>query len=178
VNMHNSVDASLLGGAVIHAGDLVIDGSLKGRCTPPNRTDQLTQVRGRRGGAARGSICPSRHRKSAISSRLASRSSSPPPRRGTSARRERNRRHRAGARPRRRALRRDAGIRGQHFGLALNLERTRSVRCARRLHAYFRGQEVKTTGRILEVPVGPSSWAGWWMRSARPSTARVRSTPS
>ncbi len=31
VNMHNSVDASLLGGAVIHAGDLVIDGSLKGR---------------------------------------------------------------------------------------------------------------------------------------------------
>ena len=31
VNMRNSVDASLLGGAVIHAGDLVIDGSLKGR---------------------------------------------------------------------------------------------------------------------------------------------------
>jgi len=31
VNMHNTVDASLLGGAVIHAGDLVIDGSLKGR---------------------------------------------------------------------------------------------------------------------------------------------------
>jgi F-type H+-transporting ATPase subunit delta len=31
VNMHNSVDASLLGGAVIHAGDLVIDGSVKGR---------------------------------------------------------------------------------------------------------------------------------------------------
>jgi F-type H+-transporting ATPase subunit delta len=29
--MHNTVDASLLGGAVIHAGDLVIDGSLKGR---------------------------------------------------------------------------------------------------------------------------------------------------
>ena len=31
VNMRNSVDASLLGGAIIHAGDLVIDGSLKGR---------------------------------------------------------------------------------------------------------------------------------------------------
>jgi F-type H+-transporting ATPase subunit delta len=31
VNMRSSVDASLLGGAVIHAGDLVIDGSLKGR---------------------------------------------------------------------------------------------------------------------------------------------------
>jgi F-type H+-transporting ATPase subunit delta len=31
VNMRNSVDPSLLGGAVIHAGDLVIDGSLKGR---------------------------------------------------------------------------------------------------------------------------------------------------
>jgi F-type H+-transporting ATPase subunit delta len=31
INMRNSVDASLLGGAVIHAGDLVIDGSLKGR---------------------------------------------------------------------------------------------------------------------------------------------------
>jgi len=31
VNMRNTVDASLLGGAVIHAGDLVIDGSLKGR---------------------------------------------------------------------------------------------------------------------------------------------------
>jgi F-type H+-transporting ATPase subunit delta len=31
VNLRNSVDASLLGGAVIHAGDLVIDGSLKGR---------------------------------------------------------------------------------------------------------------------------------------------------
>ena len=30
-NMRNSVDASLLGGAIIHAGDLVIDGSLKGR---------------------------------------------------------------------------------------------------------------------------------------------------
>jgi F-type H+-transporting ATPase subunit delta len=31
VNMHNTVDAALLGGAVIRAGDLVIDGSLKGR---------------------------------------------------------------------------------------------------------------------------------------------------
>jgi F-type H+-transporting ATPase subunit delta len=29
--MHNTVDATLLGGAVIRAGDLVIDGSLKGR---------------------------------------------------------------------------------------------------------------------------------------------------
>jgi F-type H+-transporting ATPase subunit delta len=31
VRMKNSVDAALLGGAVIRAGDLVIDGSLKGR---------------------------------------------------------------------------------------------------------------------------------------------------
>ena len=31
VKMQNSVDASLLGGALIRAGDLVIDGSLKGR---------------------------------------------------------------------------------------------------------------------------------------------------
>jgi F-type H+-transporting ATPase subunit delta len=31
VRMKNSVDAALLGGAVIYAGDLVIDGSLKGR---------------------------------------------------------------------------------------------------------------------------------------------------
>ncbi len=31
VHMRNSVDASLLGGAVLRAGDLVIDGSLKGR---------------------------------------------------------------------------------------------------------------------------------------------------
>ena len=31
VRMKNSVDATLLGGAVIRAGDLVIDGSLKGR---------------------------------------------------------------------------------------------------------------------------------------------------
>jgi F-type H+-transporting ATPase subunit delta len=31
IKMHNTVDAGLLGGAVIHAGDLVIDGSLKGR---------------------------------------------------------------------------------------------------------------------------------------------------
>lgn len=31
VRMRNSVDAGLLGGAVIRAGDLVIDGSLKGR---------------------------------------------------------------------------------------------------------------------------------------------------
>jgi len=31
VRMHNSVDSALLGGAVIRAGDLVIDGSLKGR---------------------------------------------------------------------------------------------------------------------------------------------------
>jgi F-type H+-transporting ATPase subunit delta len=31
VRMHNSVDATLLGGAVVRAGDMVIDGSLKGR---------------------------------------------------------------------------------------------------------------------------------------------------
>ena len=31
VRMHNSVDPTLLGGAVIRAGDLVIDGSIKGR---------------------------------------------------------------------------------------------------------------------------------------------------
>jgi F-type H+-transporting ATPase subunit delta len=31
VRMRNSVDATLLGGAVVRAGDLVIDGSLKGR---------------------------------------------------------------------------------------------------------------------------------------------------
>jgi F-type H+-transporting ATPase subunit delta len=31
VRMKNSVDATLLGGAVLRAGDLVIDGSLKGR---------------------------------------------------------------------------------------------------------------------------------------------------
>jgi F-type H+-transporting ATPase subunit delta len=31
VHMRNSVDATLLGGAVVRAGDLVIDGSLKGR---------------------------------------------------------------------------------------------------------------------------------------------------
>jgi F-type H+-transporting ATPase subunit delta len=31
VRMHNTVDASLMGGAVVRAGDLVIDGSIKGR---------------------------------------------------------------------------------------------------------------------------------------------------
>jgi F-type H+-transporting ATPase subunit delta len=31
VRMQNSVDSSLLGGAIVRAGDLVIDGSLKGR---------------------------------------------------------------------------------------------------------------------------------------------------
>ena len=31
VRLHESVDPTLIGGAVIHAGDLVIDGSLKGR---------------------------------------------------------------------------------------------------------------------------------------------------
>jgi F-type H+-transporting ATPase subunit delta len=31
VRMHTSVDASLLGGATVRAGDLIIDGSLKGR---------------------------------------------------------------------------------------------------------------------------------------------------
>jgi len=31
VRMRNSIDATLLGGAVVRAGDLVIDGSLKGR---------------------------------------------------------------------------------------------------------------------------------------------------
>jgi len=31
VRMQNSIDASLLGGALVRAGDLVIDGSLKGR---------------------------------------------------------------------------------------------------------------------------------------------------
>jgi F-type H+-transporting ATPase subunit delta len=31
VRVHTRIDASLIGGAVVHAGDLVIDGSLKGR---------------------------------------------------------------------------------------------------------------------------------------------------
>ena len=31
VRMQNTVDATLLGGAIVRAGDLVIDGSLKGR---------------------------------------------------------------------------------------------------------------------------------------------------
>jgi F-type H+-transporting ATPase subunit delta len=31
VRLHNSVDAALMGGAVIRAGDLVIDGSIRGR---------------------------------------------------------------------------------------------------------------------------------------------------
>ena len=31
VRLHESVDSTLIGGAIIHAGDLVIDGSLKGR---------------------------------------------------------------------------------------------------------------------------------------------------
>src|SRR6202035_1424898 len=31
VRMQNAVDSTLLGGAVVRAGDLVIDGSLKGR---------------------------------------------------------------------------------------------------------------------------------------------------
>jgi F-type H+-transporting ATPase subunit delta len=31
VRIHTSVDATLLGGAVIRAGDMVIDGSIKGR---------------------------------------------------------------------------------------------------------------------------------------------------
>jgi F-type H+-transporting ATPase subunit delta len=29
--MHTRIDASLIGGAIVRAGDLVIDGSLKGR---------------------------------------------------------------------------------------------------------------------------------------------------
>jgi F-type H+-transporting ATPase subunit delta len=29
--MHNAVDSTLLGGAIVRAGDTVIDGSLKGR---------------------------------------------------------------------------------------------------------------------------------------------------
>ena len=42
VRMQNCVDASLLGGAVIRAGDLVIDGSLKGRLQRlANGTDKL-----------------------------------------------------------------------------------------------------------------------------------------
>lgn len=31
VNVHSSVDASLLGGAIVHTGDMVIDGSIRGR---------------------------------------------------------------------------------------------------------------------------------------------------
>jgi F-type H+-transporting ATPase subunit delta len=31
VNVNSSVDKSLLGGAIIHAGDIVIDGSVRGR---------------------------------------------------------------------------------------------------------------------------------------------------
>ena len=31
VRMHTRIDESLLGGAIVRAGDLVIDGSLKGR---------------------------------------------------------------------------------------------------------------------------------------------------
>ena len=31
VRMHTEIDESLIGGAIVQAGDLVIDGSLKGR---------------------------------------------------------------------------------------------------------------------------------------------------
>jgi F-type H+-transporting ATPase subunit delta len=31
VRMHTRIDASLIGGAIVRAGDLVIDGSLRGR---------------------------------------------------------------------------------------------------------------------------------------------------
>ena len=45
---------------------------------------------------------------------------------------------------------------GNTYGLALNLERD-SVRCrySRFLRTHFRGDLVKTTGKILSVPVGP-----------------------
>jgi F-type H+-transporting ATPase subunit alpha len=63
------------------------------------------------------------------------------------------------------------------FGLALNLERD-SVGAVI-LGEYEKikeGDTVKCTGRILDVPVGPSSSVASSIRSAAPSTARDRST--
>ena len=64
------------------------------------------------------------------------------------------------------------------FGLALNLERDSvgAVMLGDYEHI-TEGDTVKCTGRILEVPVGPSCSAASSTRSASRSTARARSTP-
>ena len=64
VRMQNSVDATLLGGAMVRAGDLVIDGSLRGRLERL-ATDLNRLRRARDGFPQEVLICPLRLRKSA-----------------------------------------------------------------------------------------------------------------
>ena len=119
VHMQNTVDAALLGGAVIRAGDLVIDGSLKGRLERL-RTELTELALKYRRGARRGrskridmSIKASEI-SDLIKARIEKFQSAD---RGAQCRHggERHRRHRAHPRPCRRALRRNARVRRQHL---------------------------------------------------------------
>lgn len=63
---------------------------------------------------------------------------------------------------------------GNTFGLALNLERDSVGAVILGEYEHIsEGDVVKTTGRILEVPVGPELIAAWSMRLATRSTARA-----
>src|SRR5271170_3263407 len=67
---------------------------------------------------------------------------------------------------------------GNTFGLALNLEQDSVGAVVLGDYKHLsEGDTVKTTGRILEVPVALSFSAAWWMRSAHRSMARARSRP-
>jgi F-type H+-transporting ATPase subunit alpha len=60
------------------------------------------------------------------------------------------------------------------IGLALNLEETEVGAII--LGDYLgihEGSEVKTTGKLLSVPVGKGLLGAWWTLSVRPSTARA-----
>jgi len=68
---------------------------------------------------------------------------------------------------------------GNTFGMALNLERDSVGSVVLGPYEHIsEGDVVKTTGRILEVPVGPELLVAWSIRSASRLTARARSMPN
>ena len=63
-------------------------------------------------------------------------------------------------------------------GMVLNLEEDNvGIAVMGEANHVREGDLVRRTGRIVEVPVGEGLLAGWWTRSATPSTARARSRP-
>ena len=174
--MQNSVDASLLGGAVMRAGDLVIDGSLKGRL------ERLAEPEVRRSRRARKRIDMS-IKASEISDLIKARIE-----KFQSAAEARNvgtvvsvtdgivRIHGlADAR-----YGEMLEFAGNTFGLALNLEQDSvgAVVLGDYKHISRRLRRSRPPAASSKCRWAPSCSAAWSMRWASPSTARARSTPS